>query len=116
MMECAVWYYRYHVLEYELCADEDEAVRFASGMSDAGTGAVIGVQFADGRTIKEGDWSALRAYEEEQWRRYEERARAAAANPPPKRTTRTITDPFDERKIIIDAAEPDWLGRPKVSR
>lgn len=107
---CAVWYMRYFRPEYELCADEKEAAEYAVAVFDGGSGSILGVQFADGRTIPVNDWNFF----DETMKRLdaENEARIAAQKavvPPP---AREALDPFNGEPLKIELDEPAWLGRP----
>lgn len=106
---CAVWYWRHHCLRYELFETEKGAARFAAGLEDDGEGVVSGVQFSDGRTIEPHEWELLAQVNEENYARAIEEARQRLAAPAP--LTRTVRDPFHDRKVKIKITEPEWLGR-----
>lgn len=104
--QCAVWYMHYGSARVVLFANEREAAGFAYELADSGSGAVTGVQFADGRLVKRDDWQALDDYEDEVLRS----ASARAANAPPPPPTRKVRDPFDGQSVSVDADDPAWLG------
>jgi hypothetical protein len=103
--ECAVWYMRYGTAYYELWISEAQAVSYAYSLADSEEGAVLGVQFADGRLIKREDWQALAEHEQERMRALY--AQPSTPRPPPRRPTR---DPFDGHQAHVDADDPGWLG------
>lgn len=107
--KCALWYWRYHVIHYELCDDEREAAESAVHMEDYGEASVAGVQFPDGRLIRCNDWDEYRAAEA---RRYDEwSALAAKRATAPKPAMRTIVAPFsDGQQVRVLASAPPWLG------
>lgn len=108
--ECAVWFWRYQVPDYDLFETEQEAAEFAVGMEDNCNGAASGVQFRDGRLIKRDDWVALRTAEADRNALYIAQAEARAnATPPP---TRVARDPFSGTEIKVELSEPDWVGLP----
>jgi hypothetical protein len=108
---CAVWYYRHHVVYYELCGDEDEAVSYANSLSEHGEGATVGVQFADGRFVERDDWTALDDYEREQAARWRAEYEAERLNPPPPRLTRSVHPPWDTKDTaVVEPGDPAWLG------
>jgi len=106
---CAVWYMRYYNIEYELCATEEEAARFAVCLRDDSQGVPLGIQFADGRAVKSADWSFLDEVEELMRLEAADRVdRLRQETPPPSRKTR---DPFDGNPLVVDLTEPSWLGQ-----
>lgn len=104
---CAVWYMRYFNAYYELCDTEEEAARYAVFLRDDGGGSVMGVQFADGRTIPRSEWALMDEVEEQM---HAEEA-AQAAQQPPARPVRTVRDPFQGEPVAVEVDEPAWLGR-----
>lgn len=112
MTECALWYWRHHAPSFDLCDDEQEAVRRALYLEDDGEGVPIGVQFRDGRTVEMADWAVYRAARDrrdaDNQKRVKEMAAALKARP-----TRQIVHPFDGKPLTIDADEPEWVGMPE---
>jgi hypothetical protein len=107
---CAVWYYRHHVVYYEVCDDETKAVSYASYLNEHDEGAVAGVQFADGRFVERDGWTALDEYEREQTERWRAAAKAEAQNPTPPRG-RDVRLPWDTSDTAyVEAGDPAWLG------
>lgn len=106
VLNVAVWYMRHYSADFELCATEEEAARFAVVLRDEGMGALLGVQFSDGHLIPYRSWSFLDEVEE---RMCAEQA-ARAAQQAPARPTRTIRDPFQGEPVEVEEA-PSWLGR-----
>ena len=104
----ALWWMRYNSPDYELYETEREAADFGSYLEDEGDGVVLGVQFADGRTIARAGW---REYREARARRRDEdarrRAQEATRAPVPMREAR---DPFTGTAVKIEVSEPSWLG------
>jgi hypothetical protein len=104
--EVALWYRRYHSMEYAIWDSEEEAAGIAAAMAVDGGGVPAGVQVQDGRTIPATEWEALWAARERRDRAWQERP---AEKPRPKRK---IKAPFDGGQIEIEASEPLWLGTP----
>lgn len=112
--QCALWYWRHNVIEYEVYDSEAEAASAAVGMEDYGNGVPIGVQFPDGRTIRQDDWVAYRDAVAKA--RADEEARSARQKDAPPIPTRQVKDPFEGRPVTVEADEPEWLGvSPGVS-
>lgn len=106
---CAVWYWRYFNMYYELFQSEREAARFAVDLENDGEGDVSGVQFSDGRAVARNEWELfLQIDKEEDIRIMREIQQRLKAPSPPKRA---IRDPFNNREIKIKITEPEWLGR-----
>lgn len=104
--DVALWYWRYHSIDYSLWDGEEEAAGVAAAMEEDGGGVPAGIQFPDGRTIAVGEWPALaeaRTRREQAW----EEQMAKPEKPRPKRK---ITAPFGGGQTEIDAREPEWLG------
>jgi hypothetical protein len=106
---CALWFSRYYNIDYQLFATEEEAARFSVHMHEDAQGVTLGVQFADGRTVKVEDWAFRDEVEQRMWREGTERAARQAALPP--RPFRKAHDPFAGEPIEIELSEPAWLGR-----
>lgn len=104
MTQCAVWFMRYGSADYELCDDETEAASYAYHLAESGDGALLGVQFADGRTIAADHWEAPGRYAEEV-----KRAEAQRPTPPPP-AMRKVRDPFSKQLTEVLARDPSWLG------
>ena len=109
MSEVALWYWRYHSINYSLWDDEEEAAGIAAAMTDDGGGSVAGIQFPDGRLIAREDWAAFAEAEDRRERAEAERREAAKKEKP--RPKRKITAPFGGGQMEIDVSEPEWLGR-----
>jgi len=114
---CAVWYYHYYSIIFELCDDEYEAARTALSMSENGWGSPVGVQFSDGSFVHCGEWARLRELELEMEAASLARYEAEKSLPPPE--TRTVLTPFPDdssgwskgpREVKIEADAPDWVG------
>ncbi len=108
---CALWYWRYHTLNYEIYDTEAGAASAAWAMQDNGGAAPVGVQFPDGRTVEIDGWAALT----ERWSAVftGEAARRAGATPAsPEPAGRKVRSPFGNAVVTVDASEPAWLGRP----
>jgi hypothetical protein len=99
----ALWYWRYHSMDYSLWDDEEEAAGIAAAMRVDGGGVPAGIQFQDGRLIAAGEWPAYGAAQE----RREQYEAEWVPEPHPRRK---ITAPFGGGQIEIDAREPSWLG------
>jgi hypothetical protein len=103
---CAVWYIDdYGQIRYDLDIDEESAARMAVAYD--GDGTVLGLQWADGRTIPAGEWRAFA----EARRRLRQLEQDRRDNPQPPVPTRRTNDPFRGRPIDIEVTEPGWLGR-----
>jgi len=102
----ALWYSRYMSSDYELCDSEDAAAGLGVGMEDSGGAVVLGVQFADGRTIERDSWPAFAAAQE----RFRQAEGEARDKPRPVVPEREVLDPFRGRSLKIRASEPQWLG------
>jgi choline dehydrogenase-like flavoprotein len=100
----ALWYWRYHSMDYSLWDDEEEAAGVAAAMDVDGGGVPAGIQFQDGRLIDRDDWDAYAAAQE---RREQAETEYLRQERPPQRK---ITAPFGGGQIEIDAREPSWLG------
>lgn len=105
-MSVALWYWRYHSIDYALWDDEEEAAGIAAAMEDDCGGVPAGIQFPDGRTIAAADWPALAEARTRREQAWEEQV----ANPPERPPMRKITAPFGGGKTEIDARDPEWLG------
>jgi hypothetical protein len=104
---CAVWYMRHGSAHYELCRDEQQAVRYAYNLADSEERSVSGVQFSDGRLIECGDWQALADYGTERYNAWRD---AMKKDPPPPAPNRTVKSPFGGQPASADADDPGWLG------
>jgi hypothetical protein len=104
--EVALWYWRYHSMDYSLWDDEEEAAGIAAAMEEDGGGVPAGIQFPDGRTVAANGWPALDAARARREQAWAERM----ARPEKPRPKRKITAPFGGGQIEIDAREPGWLG------
>lgn len=105
----ALWYWRYHSIDYSIWDSEEEAAGIAAAVRDDGSASIAGIQFPDGRTIPAEDWPALAEAEERRWQAW---ANRPEEKPRPKRA---ITAPFGGGKMEIDAREPEWLGSPVIA-
>jgi hypothetical protein len=109
-MECALWYWSHGAIYYELCSDEQEAVKSAHDLYDYDEGAPAGVQYADGTYLDTKDWPEYQAEGERRSREAVVQAREAMSLPRP--ATRQIGVPWDETKTVsANADAPSWLGR-----
>ena len=106
----ALWWVHYNSPDYELYETEQEAADYGTYLEDDGQGAVLGVQFADGRTIARRDWAAYR--EAKQRHRDEFARRAAERESAPPVPVRDAKDPFEGLPVKIEEGEPSWLGAP----
>ena len=104
---CALWYWRHNTITYDVFDTEAEAASMAVYFKDDAQGVPIGVQFANGRTIRYQDWDAYRAARQQA----DEDCRQRLANPAEPRPTRTVLDPFEGKEVTIEADEPSWLGK-----
>ena len=99
-LTCAVWYVGRYWIDYDACTDEADAASEAAALENSDDApTILGVQFADGQTIKAEQWQAFidaRKRSAAMW------AEASARPTPPMRT---IHDPFTG-----EALEIDWLG------
>ena len=104
---CALWYDRgYGRIDYDLEDGEAEAARWAVVLEDSDEpAAILGVQFADGRTIPATHWGALAEAREQ--------ARQEEANRPvpPPIPTHTMRDPFRGDEVEVEDESPAWVGR-----
>lgn len=108
--QCAVWYFRYYQIYYEVCDSEREAANYAVGLVEWENGSPQCVQFPDGRVLSMGDWPAYAEAERRMLEAEKERAARLASAPP--RPTRKVKAPFgDGRQVEVDADDPAWLGR-----
>lgn len=106
---CALWFWRYFVMEFETFDYEIDAARYAASMAENEDGTPVGLQYSDGRKVKVEDWQAFKDAEKV----FKEVASVRAAQPP--RPTRLILNPFDLAPVRVDAGEPQWLGiRPET--
>ena len=106
MNEVALWYWRYHSMDYSLWDSEEEAAGIAAAIEEDGGGVPAGIQFPDGHTVSAGEWPAFaeaRTRREQAW----EEQMAKPEKPRPKRK---ITAPFGGGQIEVDAREPEWIG------
>lgn len=102
---CALWYYRYGP-DYDLQDSEAEAARWAVVLEDGDEPALIlGVQFADGRTIPADQWEALA---EARTQARQEEANRPLPTPIP---THTMRDPFRGEEVEVEDDSPSWVGR-----
>ena len=102
--EVALWYWRYHSIDYSMEDSEEKATGIAAAMTDGGGASVAGIQFPDGRLIARDEWPAYAAAVQ---RREDAWAQRAEEKPRPQRK---ITAPFGGGTMEIDADEPAWLG------
>lgn len=107
-MQCALWVWTHGSVSVVVCDSEAEAVRRTHGYVEEDTGAVAGVQRADGSFDAIDDWEALTL------------ALVAAeavdhgcADTPPPRRVRAPFDDRDGRPIVatVPGDTPDWVGR-----
>lgn len=103
---CALWYERWHQTRYDLFDSEQGAADYAVYLTEEGEGQPLGVQFADGRTLKVDDWPAYAARKQ----RWEENERADAARVVEPRPTRKVRDPFTDAVVDVEVSAPGWLG------
>ena len=105
--ECLLWYMVYGSAHAQLFPDEASAIRRTLYMEDDGSGAVDGVQFADGRYIDRDDWTALEEertrLEEEMWKS----VKAASPKPPPS----YVKSPTGRRAWIDPEDVRSWMER-----
>lgn len=104
---CAVWYERHGVTSIDVFDTEEEAAGFAVYLASEGQGVPLGVQFADGRTLELGDWTAF-ADRERLWQAEEDRA---AARPGSDLPDRPLRSPFTGGVAEVGADAPEWLWR-----
>ena len=119
-LTCAVWYSMHFCPYVEICEDELEAVRFAEGMLEAGTGYPVGVQYADGRCLAKEEWEQSLVYltyqaEQDRWtaERLDAMRKAARKSRP---EPILISSPFEADVVSwYEASEgckpPKWLGK-----
>jgi hypothetical protein len=101
--QVALWYFRYHKLEYELCGSEEKAAVLAVGMVDSGGSVIAGVQFSDGRPpLAADDWPAFNEAQAEF-----DAYHAEQVTEPPRHY---IMTPFGVASVGEDA--PSWLSIP----
>jgi len=105
--ECLLWYMVHGSAHAQLCDSEAAAIRRTIWMEDDGSGAVDGVQFADGRYIDRDDWTALEQertrLEQEMW----EAVKASSPKPPPS----WIKSPTGRRALIDPEDFRSWMER-----
>lgn len=112
--QAAVWIVSYGSPDYELFETEEAAAGFAAHAMDNGQCSVLGVQFADGRSVRREDWKAYAAAEDRKLQAWAAEADAVKdRTPPPMREAR---DPFRHRQIEIEVSEPSWLGEPPETK
>lgn len=111
-LTCALWYYRYGHVAFDLCLDEDDAAHLAASIEegyDDNADTVLGVQFRDGRLLPIKDWPAVTEHRR-QMRAHADAARAQRAeNPVPSREAR---DPFTRQRVRVWSEDGDWIGIP----
>lgn len=105
---CVVWWVHYGSAWFRLATDEDDAVRIAYGVTNSDEGSLLGVQYADGRAVKDDQWEAYQRYQDEQ---------DSAPRPEPAPVARVVGCPFGDGhygKVEIRADEdlPEWIGVP----
>lgn len=107
----ALWYVRHYETRYDLWETEAKAADYGVFLQNEDDGPhILGVQFADGRTIERDAWPEWRAAEERERARWEQN-RAEWKSRPPAPVRRTL-DPFGGTEPIeIELSEPSWLGR-----
>lgn len=103
----AVWMDHWHSPHVQVCDSEEKAADFAALVDDNGESTVVGVQFADGRTVPVEQWTAFREAQERRRAAWKARVEAEATNPPP---VRVVVAPFGLGSVELDPDEPDWLG------
>lgn len=103
----AVWMDHWHSPQVEVCDSEEKAANFAVGVEDNGELTVVGIQFADGRTVPVEQWAAFREARERRRALWKAHVEAEAANPP---RVREVVAPFGLGTVEVDPDEPDWLG------
>jgi hypothetical protein len=110
---CALWYERFGQTRYDLFDNEQGAAGYACYLTYEGQGAPIGVQFADGRTLRVVEWPAFA----ERSAAWEESERAETARAVEPRPTRAVQSPFSDVVVDVETGAPEWLGRqPLESR
>lgn len=105
--QVALWYWRYHSLEFSLEPSEEKAAGLAAAMREDGGGSPAGVQFQDGCFINADNWTALAEAvkrRDEAWDRRDE------TYIPPE--MKTIQTPWGKATVL--ASSPEWLG-PEVT-
>ena len=114
--ECALWVWRHWNLTVEMYNTERDAARAAMGIEDQGTGAVEGVQLADGRTIDRENWPLLDELREAEVARIREMVARMTPTTVGRRGI-DITSPFDSVGVAewkADEPPPAWVGRQRA--
>lgn len=108
---CAVWYWCYKSVYYELFETEQDAATYAWALEDSGNGAVAGIQFSDGMYIDRDNWAEYAAEGVRQDARWKQQHEEQKVQPKPE--LRRINTPVEDGGIIsVPVTEPAWLGSP----
>lgn len=110
-MKVAVWVMQMRVPDVILTDSEEDAISWIRGIEQTGNAAVSGVQFEDGRTIRESEF-------ETEWKAYIESLNTGLPEAVsfPVKVTREVIDPFswsvsNPRMAKIDVDLPAWVGK-----
>ena len=95
--QVALWFWRRYLMDFSA----------AWYLREYGEGVPVGVQLADGCTLRVEEWPAFAEY----LRKEEEAESERRAKPYVPRPKRTVLDPFEGQTVELDVDEPAWLGR-----
>lgn len=105
----ALWTMVYNVIHVEMWDTEKQAAEVAVDMWLEGSGVVLGVQFADGRTVALSDWFLFKEELDRTEKALQESLRAHLASPKPE--VRSVKCPFVTNRSAMTTDDiPDWVG------
>lgn len=110
--QCALWYLSHGSIFVEMCDDEAEAIDSAISMQDAETGAVAGIQRADGSYTDRDHWAEYQVESSRRLHEFMDELRRQPERPRP--AMREVTPPFEthfNQKARVPVDAPAWLGR-----
>jgi hypothetical protein len=102
-VRCALWYVDHGSVKYQLYDTPVEAARAAVLGEEEDRFSVLGVQYDNGNVMDRRRWNLYDVI-------WNQRMQATTHSRVVDRPTRPGHDPFLDRKIDVDAADPDWLG------